>query len=165
MQKKKQINIAYPICEADWKNSVVSMLSIIENNSSFINFYLLENNLEKKSLFQLNKFIDINKDLCKITVLHIETKDLNSVNLYGTSVVSSWFRILFPNLCPNVDKVIFMAGCPTLVTGDLAELYDTDISDKYILAADDVLNAQENVKKYNLLSETYSNINILLLNR
>ena len=159
------INIAFPVDKTNWINCFVSILSIIENTASFVNIYILEQALDddiKKNFQEIeNKY----KNICKINIVHIEKDILLNLYLSKVTIANSWFRILFPNLCPNVDKVIFMAGCATIVTGDLSELYNSDISDKYILAADDVLNAQENVKKYNLLSETYSNINILLLLR
>ena len=158
------INIAYPVDETNWINCYVSIISLIENSSSFVNIYLLEEVLEDciKNIFE-----DIeknNKNICKINIVHIEKKDLVDLYLSKVTIANSWFRILFADLCPDVDKVIFMAGCATIITGDLSELYNMDINEKFILVADDVINGHFYAEKYHLVSETYSNINIMLLN-
>lgn len=119
------------------KNFVVhaatTICSILENNKNVeINFYLLID----KSVNFFSKF------LLKC-LIHSYGKNLEFIDLscsFNNLFTGSWskamyYPILLSGICPD-EKILFLDS-DTLVTGDLSELYNVDLSDYYCAAVQD----------------------------
>lgn len=83
----------------------------------------------------------------------------------------TYYRLSLPLIAKNYSKIIY-CDCDTIFLDDIAELYDTDLSDKYLAAVSDAdipyyTSERRNMIKQDLgLSETdtYFNAGVLLLN-
>ena len=158
------INVCYPVDNTNWQNCLVSIISLATNNSNNkVNIFCLE---EKLSDNIKENFKKVNNQFVNITIkmITISSKAFDKLSFKGSQCRNSWFRLLFPSLCPQVDKVIFLSGCPTIVMNDLGELYNTDLENYYIAATLDIFENVNEIKKYKLSIDIYRNINIMLMN-
>ena len=71
-----------------------------------------------------------------------------------------YFRLLLPELLPNINKIIYLDG-DSLVFTDLAEMYNLPMDDNYILGFPDILSKYLREKGIN--STIYINSGTLLL--
>ena len=160
--KKNNIKIAYPVDNSNWYNCYISIVSLLNNTNSYNEIYLLlnpETEIEYRNYFiELSRKYNIN---CSINLIDIKNQ-ISNLSILGTNCANSWFRILLPQLEPDIDKVIFMMGSPSIITSDLSSLYNTSLDDNYILATKDLINNKEYKEKYNISS--YANMNVILLN-
>jgi lipopolysaccharide biosynthesis glycosyltransferase len=72
-------------------------------------------------------------------VLHFPTprpQCLAGVPLWGRMPIATYYKLLVPELLPDVSKAIWL-DCDLVVTGDLARLWDSDLGDRHALAVND----------------------------
>ena len=77
--------------------------------------------------------------------------------------VQAWFRIKLPDLCKDLDKVLYL-DCDTLIRGNLDELFSLDLTDKYLAGVKDVWGVSKYVKRLGMKSGVYVNSGMLLFN-
>lgn len=157
------INVCYPVDNTNWQNCLISIISLAKNSKHKVNIFCLEEKLSNNIKANFEK---INKQFANITInmITISSNKFDELTFKGSQCRNSWFRLLFPILCPQVDKVIFLSGCPTIVMDDLGELYNTDLENYYLAATLDIFENVNEIKKYKLSIDSYRNINIMLMN-
>ena len=77
--------------------------------------------------------------------------------------VQAWFRIKLPDLCKDLDKVLYL-DCDTLIRGNLDELFSLDLTNKYLAGVKDVWGVSKYVKRLDMKSGVYVNSGMLLFN-
>lgn len=82
----------------------------------------------------------------------------------GRLTQTTYWRIALPQLFPTLDKILFL-DADMLVTGDLANLWSTPVSDTFAaVVADDLLNAQQRGEQMSLIGGRYFNAGMMLMN-
>ena len=157
-----KINIAYAPDDGYMNMTIVSMVSAIKNNPNHqIEFIILYSNLSDKSLLKLQEVE--NSFNCKIRMLKMEESEFDGLPMSKWVTVQAWFRIKIPDLCPDLDKVLYL-DCDTLVNGSLEELFSMDLADNYVASVKDVWGVKDYVKRLQMESDTYFNSGMLLIN-
>ena len=109
----------------------VTIASICSNTKSFVNFYVLDsdiNELSKRKIEKLKeKFTNFSIEYLKVDL------DKYFKNYVQTAAVSrdTYSKYLIPLLKPELDKVIY-SDVDVIVLGDIKEMYDIDLKDTYV---------------------------------
>ena len=106
------------------------------------------------------KFIDM-KEKLEVLADKLVTRD------YYTK--TTYYRLFIPNMFPNLDKALYLDS-DIIVTGDISELYNTELEDNLVGAVPDM--AVQNTPVFieyvenalGVKSEKYFNAGILLMN-
>ncbi len=154
-----KFNIAYAPDDNYLNQTIVSMVSAVENNKEHeIEFIIIYSKLSENSISKLRTVKN-----CTLRLLQIDEKLFDSLPLSHWVTVQAWFRIKLPDMCPDLDKILYL-DCDTLVLGDLSDLFNTDINNKYYAGVKDVWNVEKHCKRLGITSGVYVNSGMLLLN-
>ena len=155
-----------PVCLASDRNYVqhlsVTMASILKNKaeSDVIRFYIMENTFideDRQKLEQLKSIADFEIEFINFNSFPIDRfpfRDRDRIT------VETYFRLFIPDLLPHEDKVIYL-DCDIVVKHSLAELYEIEPADTYILG---VRDGQAPMHKLRLGTQRYINGGVLLVN-
>ena len=154
-----KFNIAYAPDDKYINQTVVSMVSAVENNKEHeIEFIIIYSILSVESIDKLKSVKD-----CKLRFLQVDENIFTALPLSHWVTVQAWFRIKLPDMCPDLDKILYL-DCDTLILGNLEELFNTDLSGKYFAGVKDVWGVKKYCKRLNMTSGVYVNSGMLLLN-
>ena len=154
-----KFNIAYAPDDKYINQTIVSMVSAIENNKEHeIEFIIIYSKLSDNSIKKLQDIPN-----CKLRLLEVDENIFTSLPLSHWVTVQAWFRIKLPDMCPDLDKILYL-DCDTLILGNLGELFNTDLNDKYLAGVKDVWGVDKYCKRLNMASGVYVNSGMLLLN-
>ena len=154
-----KFNIAYAPDDKYVNQTIVSMVSAIENNKEHeIEFIIIYSKLSDDSLNKLKKV-----NGCKLRLLQIDESIFAALPLSHWVTVQAWFRIKLPDMCQDLDKILYL-DCDTLVTGDLSELFNTDLNGKFLAGVKDVWGVDKYCKRLDMTSGVYVNSGMLLFN-
>ncbi len=114
-----------------------------------------------------NKLLSLKYENVKITVFDV-TNCLNGIDLYCVAHYSKqmYYRWFIPEVLSGYDKVIYL-DCDVAVNTDIANLYEIDLQDNYVAAANNFLrkNLLNHVQNRLCIDvEEYCNSGILLIN-
>ena len=150
----------------------VSIHSLISNSSPNYDYYIkiLYTNISEKNIIEIKKyekenvkieFVDLNYYIKKVEN-QLYTRDYYSKNTY--------FRLFIPELYPQYTKALYLDS-DTVILGDIADLYNTDIGDNLVGAVPDesvqnIVEFQEYVEKVVGVAsyKNYFNAGILVMN-
>ena len=142
--------------------TVVSMFSVIQNNmESNIEFIILYSNLNEESIKKLNS-IKMQSN-CKIRYIQLEEDEFKDFPMSKWVTVQAWFRIKLPDLCPDLDKILYL-DCDTMVNQSLKSLFELDLKNNYVAAVKDVWGVDKYVKRLKMKSDSYFNSGVVLFN-
>jgi len=154
-----KFNIAYAPDDKYINQTIVSMVSAIENNKEHeIEFIIAFSKLSDENI---NKLKSIQN--CKLRLLEVDEAIFKSLPLAHWITVQTWFRIKLPDFCPDLDRILYL-DCDTLILGDLQELFLTNIENKYLAGVKDVWNVNKHIKRLSMKSNVYINAGMLLYN-
>ena len=138
--KSKREKMEIPIIFATDDNYVpfleVTLRSIIANASKKYNYVInvLNTGLNKERTDKVklleNENFKIN--FCDISDHIVRIKD-KLKNLYHFGL-AAWYRLFIQSIFPEYDKVVYL-DCDIIVLGDVSELYNVDIGDNLLAAA------------------------------
>ena len=171
MQKCEVIPVFYA-CDDDFiKYAAVSLKSVLENSKSGqkykFHFLVSKVNDELK-----NAVLKTKSENCDIEFFGVEKylerleKKL-PVRDYFTK--TTYFRLFIADMFPEYDKAVYLDG-DTVVSGDLADLFNLDISDYYLAASPEAVMRGEKVfgeyveKVLGIDRYAYFNAGVLVLN-
>ena len=157
-----KINIAYALDDKFTSLAIVSMTSVLENNKeNDIEFIILYSNILESSF----KLFDIFKKYknCKIRFVLVDENIFKNFPLASWVTVQAWFRTYLAELCPDLDKVLYL-DCDTLVLADLSELFSIELSNNIIAGVTDIVGEKSHIKRLNLADKQYFNSGVLILN-
>ena len=156
------INIALSVDNNYVQHCAVLIASIIKNNKSEYRykFHILDGGItdeNKKNLEAMKEFQEYS----------IEYYDMSKIDFSFLPLNRSWisaatyYRLLLTKVLPEtIEKIIYL-DCDVIVVGDLAELWETDISDVCAGVVEDESSVRNSVK---LGLNNYFNAGVLLLN-
>lgn len=154
-----KINIAYAPDNKYVNQTIVSMISAIENNKGEeLEFIIMYSELTDENFKKLNSL-----EGAKVRMLKINEADFSDLTLSHWVTIQAWFRIKLPDLCPDLDKILYL-DCDTLVLGNLSELFSLDLDGKYFAGVKDIWGVNSYVERLNLQSKSYVNSGMLLFN-
>lgn len=147
--------------------AIVAIQSIYENSNSE---YFYDINIfvdATMSANMKNRISHIKYENVKITLWDARNS-FNEINLYSVGHYSRqmYYRWLIPEILTNYDKVLYL-DCDIVVNTDISKLYDIEIGDNYVAAANNFLrnNLYNYVtNKLNLNAEQYYNSGVLIIN-
>lgn len=140
-----------------------SIASLLKNKTEneFIKIFILIESLKPENIKKLER-INSNKnasiEFIKISKHNLLQQEIPALLKHIS--ITTYFRLLLPELLPEFDKVIYL-DCDTNVLTSLTELYNTDISNYYIAGVPD-MSENECCERLNL--SKYVNAGVLLLN-
>lgn len=151
-----KINIAYAPDDKYVNQTVVSMKSALEHNEQ-VQFIIMYSKLSAESLQKLGAVGG------SLRLIKMDEKEFADLTLSKWVTVQAWFRIKLPDLCKDLDKVLYL-DCDTLIRGNLDELFSLDLKDKYLAGVKDVWGVSKYVKRLGMKSGVYVNSGMLLFN-
>ena len=104
----------------------IMMKSVLEHTSSFVNFYVLDGGIQRKTKSLITKDL---KQYPNKNITYIDMKTFNldrfpNVKHYSLNTFSRYF---IPELLPNVPKILYM-DVDIIVNKDIHELYNQELS-------------------------------------
>ena len=151
-----KINIAYAPDDKYVNQTVVSMKSALEHNEQ-VQFIIMYSKLSAESMQKLGAVGG------SLRLIKMDEKEFADLTLSKWVTVQAWFRIKLPDLCKDLDKVLYL-DCDTLIRGNLDELFSLDLKDKYLAGVKDVWGVSKYVKRLGMKSGVYVNSGMLLFN-
>ena len=167
-----KFNIAYAPDDKYINQTIVSMVSAIENNKEHeIEFIIIYSKLTNESIEKLRTIAPLtpNPSFARgegnvhIRLLGVDENIFKSLPLSHWVTVQAWFRIKLPDMCQDLDKILYL-DCDTLILGDLSELFSTNLDGKFLAGVKDVWGVDKYCKRLNMASGVYVNSGMLLLN-
>ena len=151
-----KISIAYAPDDNYVNQTVVSMKSALEHNEQ-VEFIILYSKLSAESMQKLGAVGG------SLRLIKMDESQFADLTLSKWVTVQAWFRIKLPDLCKDLDKVLYL-DCDTLIRGNLDELFSLDLTDKYLAGVKDVWGVSKYVKSLDMKSGVYVNSGMLLFN-
>lgn len=149
----------------------VTLESILENCSKdyFYHFHILTTDLEKKYEEVISKYESEDVKIDFISLRDILTKIKVKFHLRDYYSIETYYRFFIANMYPEYDKVLYL-DCDIVVLGDIAELYNTDISNLYLGAISEEVMTEIKVfgdyveKALDVPVNEYFNAGIMVMN-
>lgn len=151
-----KISIAYAPDDKYVNQTVVSMKSALEHNKQ-VEFIIMYSKLSAESMQKLGAVGG------SLKLIKMDENQFADLTLSKWVTVQAWFRIKLPDLCKDLDKVLYL-DCDTLIRGNLDELFSLDLTDKYLAGVKDVWGVSKYVKRLDMKSGVYVNSGMLLFN-
>ena len=151
-----KISIAYAPDDKYVNQTVVSMKSALEHNEQ-VEFIIMYSKLSAESMQKLGAVGG------SLRLIKMDESQFADLTLSKWVTVQAWFRIKLPDLCKDLDKVLYL-DCDTLIRGNLDELFSLDLTDKYLAGVKDVWGVSKYVKRLGMKSGVYVNSGMLLFN-
>ena len=128
-------HIAFCVDDTYAKYIAVTIKSIVENfqnNKERMCIHILTDYISIKNIQRLNEIVSDYERLS----LHIHKVDDSPLRGLRTNnwTIYAWYRLLLPNILPVEIKRVLYLDADTLVTADLSELFDIDMTNKSIAA-------------------------------
>lgn len=153
----------------------VALTSMLENASEdyFYKIYILTTNLYKEYVDQLKIIChDAQPNNASIEFVSLRNemeKTPGTFHLRDYYSKETYCRIFIPRFFPQYDKIIYL-DCDIVVTGDISELYNTELGDNMVGAASEEVMVNYDVfgnyveKALGISRNKYFNAGILLIN-
>jgi lipopolysaccharide biosynthesis glycosyltransferase len=171
-------SVAEPIalaCAADANYAMplaVTIRSVVSNLNSFreIVLFVLDGGIKQA---QKQKIIaSIGSKVTDVKWIEPSKTALEKLEVSEKYPVSTYFRLLLPQILPQHLKKIIYLDTDLVVNGDLAQLWNIDVETNYVLAAQDagyfnlsnVLHLKDCEKLEGLLNCKYFNTGVLVIN-
>lgn len=151
-----KISIAYAPDDNYVNQTVVSMKSALEHNEQ-VEFIIMYSKLSAESMQKLGAVGG------SLKLIKMDESQFADLTLSKWVTVQAWFRIKLPDLCKDLDKVLYL-DCDTLIRGNLDELFSMDLTGKYLAGVKDVWGVSKYVKRLDMKSGVYVNSGMLLFN-
>lgn len=151
-----KISIAYAPDDNYVNQTVVSMKSALEHNEQ-VEFIIMYSKLSAESMQKLGAVGG------SLRLIKMDESQFADLTLSKWVTVQAWFRIKLPDLCKDLDKVLYL-DCDTLIRGNLDELFSMNLTGKYLAGVKDVWGVSKYVKRLGMKSGVYVNSGMLLFN-
>jgi lipopolysaccharide biosynthesis glycosyltransferase len=132
-----KINIALCMNSKYVMPSVVCITSILENNKTPIDFYILYSSLKNEEIKSIEKLIKKYNDNNSLISIKIDENNNLSGPINGRSK-EAYYRLLIPTVLPKiVDRCLYLDG-DTIVQNSLEDFYNTSFDDKAFVVNEDM---------------------------
>lgn len=144
--EKKEMHLCYAADDNFSMLTGVSMLSVLQSMQKYpVHFFVLDGGISQKNRELLLQIAEQGR--AKIDFLDIEDQ-MARISAAGQKAWGdfpshvTWARLFLPELLPaEIDRILYLDG-DTVVTGDLSELYYTELQGNTIAAVEDCVNAK-----------------------
>lgn len=166
MSENEYMNIAIALNDNFMFPTKVMLHSLCRHASKPIKFILMYNELTETNIKILSNLVK--KYGNTMQAIYIEKDRFKDASLCDNPLLSieTYYRIMLPYISGE-EKILWLDG-DIIVRSDIAELYDTDISDYYIAACKDIgeiKNTRTELKEdLGISGQIYFNAGILLMN-
>ncbi len=166
MSEKENINIAIALNDKFMFPTGVMLNSLCRHASRPIKFILMYNELSESNRKILRDIVENYGNIMQ--EIFIERDWFKDASLCNNPLLSieTYYRIMLPYIADE-EKILWLDG-DIIVRSDIAELYDTDISNYYIAACKDIgeiKNIRTELKEnLEISGQVYFNAGILLMN-
>lgn len=159
--------VAFAINDGYISHLEIALFSLLKNNqNSLFNIYVLSGDLKQANIRKLERICDNQKN-AYITVIKPQDGVFTSLKVNEHFSKDMYSRYLLPELLPHEKKVLYL-DADILVTGDISELYDTQLSDMSLAAIKDIGIQRPQFTEYmdslGLDGQNYFNSGVLLMN-
>ena len=112
---------------------MVLMQSLFETNSDKkLFFYVLYHELSERERNRIQVFVETNG--ADISFVLVENESFSGFPMEERFSSEAYFRLIVQDVLPKeVDRLLYL-DCDMIVTGDIDELYHTELEDKYFAA-------------------------------
>jgi lipopolysaccharide biosynthesis glycosyltransferase len=173
MEKQNHIEIAFAADSNYLVPATVFLKSLFENNKSnhlSVNLLYLKSLMNEKDLVFIENYVtEHGHSLRKLSVSDDDVKAYPAIN----HAISACLRLLLPKLLPlHVEKILYL-DADIVILDDLLTLYETNITDFFIAAVRDSIDAyakfnpnlQKHIDNLGLIpGNYYVNSGVLLMN-
>lgn len=146
MEKNKIIPIFYACDEPFVKYAAVSLKSMLDNASKdyFYRVHILITDVSEQTKARFMQLKTANAEISFDDVSEYLTELSEKLPLRDYYSKTTYFRLFIADMFPEYDKAIYI-DADTVVTGDIAELYRTDIGDNLVGAVNDRVMSHEGI--------------------
>lgn len=160
MYDSKHKHIAFGINDRYAKYVAVTLKSLVYNNSDLdIIVHILTDGISPKNI----EFMQNAAPSVKLEIHVVDDTKLRE--LKDNWSIYSWYRILLPDILPEVDRVLYL-DADVIIDSSIAQLFELDMKEVAIAGVIDIQGFNENLYKrlnYNR-SEKYICAGVLLMN-
>ena len=159
---KETINIIFSSDNNYAQFMGVTICSLFENKKckNNIDIYVLDGGIKKGNKYKLS--ILENKYKFKINYIKIDKKIFKDFHIFGHFTQAAYYRIIIPNLLPNLNKVLYL-DCDIIINTDINNLYSIDIDNYYLAAIDEGVKDRQ-IDLNIPINSNYFNSGIMLMN-
>lgn len=123
---------------AQYAGVVIASILLNSDDKSFFNFYILDGNIEQENKDKIEKLKEIkNFNLNFISIDENLFEVYKKIGTHSYISLSAYYRLKLASLLPKIDKVLYL-DCDVIVSSDLIELFETDISEYYAAGVKDI---------------------------
>lgn len=151
--QNNSIIISYCLCETNWQNVYISIMSLMETTKHPICLYLTHDewlNKETKNLFfsLCSKYLNLSINF--ISMSRNLFKKYNSVGYFSPY---SFHRTMLLKQCPEIDRIIILTS-NAIIQDDLWDLYSINFEDNYIACSENILYVKDNASIFDVMFDT-----------
>ena len=128
------INIALGFDSNFAPYAAVTIKSILQHNQN-VNFYLMYDNLKKSDMAKIDAMIDSEKGGGGKTFWGNMSGKFNNLFTGSWSSSAVYFPLALPSICKD-ERILFL-DADTMVTGDLSDFYNQDLTGYYLAGVHD----------------------------
>lgn len=134
---KERIPVVWGLDEKYVLQAFVVMHSILKNSDRFYDFYIITADDIAEEVEEYSRLLQGRSEHFRISVKIVGRTLFSNARIHNQHLsIAAFFRLLIPDLLTGYDKCIYL-DCDLLVNGDLAELFDIDLSDDYLAGVKD----------------------------
>ncbi len=138
----------------------ISSIILHKCQDTVLNIYVIAVNISSLNVTLFKKLSQKNVNIY-IKAMDNKFKDIGSDHIYVSK--SALLKFVLPNVFSNKSKILYMDG-DIYVSGDLTELYQTNITDVYAAVVPDYIAQAEGKDHLRLGLKNYFNSGVMLLN-
>lgn len=149
------------------------MHSVLKNTKFEIHFIVLSKDKIEEYTDEFSEILGKTYDNFTLDIRRVQEETFDNVQIFHEHLsMSSYFRLLIPELVKEYDKCVYLDS-DILVNGDIQELFDTDINSYYLAGVQDChltfgrnyfVGIAEYIKRNMPFVEKYVNAGVLVMN-
>ncbi|MDR3273781.1 MAG: glycosyltransferase family 8 protein [Puniceicoccales bacterium] len=132
-----ELPIIYSIDDNYAQHCAAGMASLLANISSKykVHIFILTGNLSAENREKL--IITSSLKACELTFIEVHDHELDGLHIPPPWSKAILYRLKIPTLLEKYSKAIYL-DADTIVEGDMVELFDVDLRDKFLAAVDEL---------------------------
>ncbi len=163
----RDINVAFASNDSYIPHLEIALFSILQNNQkNRFNIFILSSDISDDNKLKINKICDL-YDNASVHFIMINNKVFSELKVLKHFSRDMYSRYILPDLLEDKDRVLYLDS-DTLITGDIAELYNTKLGNNLAAGVRDIGITKDDLQGYTknlgLDDGQYFNSGVLLLN-
>lgn len=169
VEKQSSIPIVFGIDKSYVLQVFVVIRSILLHSNSRFSFFIISIDEVEKDIRKLETILRCENDNFEISILKPSASLFEGATVTNQHIsVASYNRLFIPKLLPQIEKCLYIDS-DVLVFGDIAELFQIDVSDYYVAGVKDYHIISNNKEVHRRILgrndiSNYINAGVLLLN-